>query len=101
MSGFKNFGVCLLRPEKSQLAMAYGVKKSQWFPWDSKISSPKWFQSLGFGCPRDFCPGTVPAVFVPVPIPSPGPKSHEIRVLLPIPVIYSVKIRDLSPKSRF
>ena len=57
-------------------------------------------QSLGFGCPRDFCPGTVPAIFVPVPsvpgesvpIPVPRPgicvpgrKSHGIPVPLPIP----------------
>jgi len=57
-------------------------------------------QSLGFGCPIDFCPGTVPAIFVPVPsvpeesvpipVPSPGirvpgHKSHGIPVPLPIP----------------
>ena len=59
-------------------------------------------QSLGFACLRDFCPRTVPAVFVPVPsvprksvpipVPSPGisvpgHKSHEIPVTLPIPVL--------------
>ena len=64
----------------------------------SPVLNQGWSQSLGFACLRDFCPRTVPAVFVPVPsvprksVPSPeisvpGHKSHEIPVPLPIPFL--------------
>ena len=56
-------------------------KKSQSFPWNSKIpwdQSPNLSQSLAFGCPRDFCPGTVPAIFVPVPS-VPSSRSRDLN----------------------
>ena len=48
----------------------------------SRDQSPKCSQSLGFGCPRDFCPGTVQRYFPSRKrpkrnSPNPNPKSRE------------------------
>ena len=48
----------------------------------SRDYSPKCSQSLGFGCPRDFCPGTVQRYFLSPKRPkrnssNPNPKSRE------------------------